>query len=300
MKPELALKIKYVPWEKYSKEQIEDIKEQWIQAYVRYADADMLEQLTKRIQYACDLFIKRYIEVTKAESGGKDEAYYEWIQELDEQENRKLDGDFPLGNEKDVKFANPYFTIEELAMIQCGKSALVQIGDYVEPAYDMLIRKGFIYELGEEWHLAEACYKGVSTSKKVQERELYCKKQKMQKGMKLYQKAQLCLEMEDEEAYLFYLKQSADMNHFQACVELGYAYMLGNYGLKKDLTTAIRLFTNANYKVNMYDHFMKMNILSHAVSELSEERIKSLYDYIDNLSQEELSVLLMFVMKHIN
>ncbi len=87
-----------------------------------------------------------------------------------------MDGNFPLGNEEDAAFANPFFSVKQLAEIQCGLHHLINPGHYVEPAYDVLVRRGFLAELDEDWEEAVHCYAGVGTSKIVMQREYMCRR----------------------------------------------------------------------------------------------------------------------------
>ncbi len=88
---------------------------------------------------------------------------------------KELDGDFPLGNSYDGDFATPYFTLEKIALMQCGLQAKIKRAYYVEPAYDILVRNGFLAELEGDYKKAASCYSGVSLSSSVYERERACR-----------------------------------------------------------------------------------------------------------------------------
>ena len=103
-----------------------------------------------------------------------DEAYYEEFAESREREDASLGGYFPLGNEVDAGFANGYFTISELARIQCGLHRMIAPGNFNGYNFDVLVRRGFLAELDGDFAEAARCYGGVSTSKSVQEREYDC------------------------------------------------------------------------------------------------------------------------------
>ena len=151
MKPEIALKLQYSLLDKYTREQIETIRDEWIAAYREIAGSDsskkeLCDSLTDRISRAAELFIRRHIEPAKSDAISHDDSYYEWLDEVKQEENNALDGDFPLGNEEDMVFASPYFTVKELAQIQMGCADDIFAGHYVEYADRVLIRKGILAE----------------------------------------------------------------------------------------------------------------------------------------------------------
>ena len=148
MKPEIALKIDYDRFKEYTREQIETTRDEWIAAYREIAESDpakkeSCDSLTDRINRAAELFIRRHIEPAKSDAISHDDYYYEWLDEMKKEEDDSLDGDFPLGNEADMVFASPYFTIKELAMIQAGCTDCISpdgIPEYVG------VRDGFLKE----------------------------------------------------------------------------------------------------------------------------------------------------------
>ena len=125
MKPEVALKIHYSIWDKYTQEQIETLRDEWITAYREIAQSDpskkeLCDSLTERISRAADLFLSRYVEPQKSDAISHDDYYYEWLDEVKKEEDNSLDGDFTLGNETDMKLASSFFSIKELALLQTG------------------------------------------------------------------------------------------------------------------------------------------------------------------------------------
>ena len=148
MKPEIALKIDYDRFKEYTREQVETTRDEWIAAYREIARSDsskkeLCDSLTDRISRAAELFIRRHIEPAKSDAISHDDYYYEWLDEVKKEEDDSLDGDFPLGNEADMVFASPYFTIKELAMIQTGCSDRISPDSI--PEY-MGVRDGFLKE----------------------------------------------------------------------------------------------------------------------------------------------------------
>ena len=186
MKPEIALKIDYDIFKKYTRAQIETARDEWVAAYQQIAQSDpgkkeLCDFLTQRIRRAADLFIRRHIEPVVSDAISHDDAYYEWLDEVKQEENDSLDGDFPLGTEEDMAFASPYFSVKELAMIQMGCAGDIYAGHYVEYADRVLVRKGILAEAKGDWAEAAGAYAGISTSKMIQKREFACRR-KMKEG----------------------------------------------------------------------------------------------------------------------
>ena len=131
MKPEIALKLQYGLLDKYTREQIETIRDEWITVYSEIAESDsskeeLCDSLTDRIGRAAELFIRRHIEPVVSDAISHDDYYYEWLDEVKKEEDDSLDGDFPLGNEADMKLAYSFFSIKELALLQTGLSEQIE------------------------------------------------------------------------------------------------------------------------------------------------------------------------------
>ena len=159
MKPEIALKLQYSLLDKYTREQIETIRDEWIAAYREIAGSNsskkgVCESFTDRINRAADLFIRRKIEPVVSDAISHDDYYYEWLDEMKKEEDDSLDGDFPLGNEADMKLASSFFSIKELALLQTGLAEQID-PEPVEPDCGFgrakteknYARKGFLAEL---------------------------------------------------------------------------------------------------------------------------------------------------------
>lgn len=179
MKPEIALKVDYDIFKEYTRKQIEAVRDEWISAYREIAESnsskkELCDSLTERIGRAADLFIRRHIEPVVSDAISHDDSYYEWLDEVKQEENNALDGDFPLGNEEDMAFSSPYFSVKELAQIQMGCADDIFAGHYVEYADRVLIRKGILAEVKGDFKEAAAAYSGISTSKMIQNREYAC------------------------------------------------------------------------------------------------------------------------------
>lgn len=121
---------------------------------------------------AGDLAEERRIPPLPTDS--RDDAYYTENEKIRDDEDASLDGDFPLGNERDAAFANSFFSVAELAKIRCGLSRLIDAGDFNGYNFDVLVRRGILAELDGDFAFAARCYGGVSTSAAVQEREYEC------------------------------------------------------------------------------------------------------------------------------
>ena len=181
MKPEVALKIEYDIFKKYTRTQVETTRDEWVAAYREIAEKDsskkeLCDSFIERIHRAADLFLSRYVEPQKSDAISHDDSYYEWLDEVKQEENNALAGDFPLGNEEDMAFVSPYFTVKELAQIQMGCADDIFAGHYVEYADRVLVRKGILAEVKGEWEEAAGAYSGISTSKMMQDREYACRR----------------------------------------------------------------------------------------------------------------------------
>ena len=161
------------------------------------------------------------------------------------EENASLDGDFPLGNAYDADFATPYFTIENLVRIQFGETHSVPTGHYVEPAYDVLVRKGFICELQKEWKQAEACYRGGGMGKSVQRREFECRRKKEVEGENAYGAAQHYMESGEWSKVYSVLQKAVDMDNTEAMVDMGLALIYGTFGIPTDYVEGLELLRKA-------------------------------------------------------
>ena len=180
------MKLDYDILKAYTRHQIEAVRDEWIAAYGEIADSDpskeeLCEFFAERIHRAAELFIRREIEPAVSDAISHDDYYYEWLDEMKREENDSLDGEFPLGNEEDMAFAAPYFSVKELALIQAGCASDIYAGYYVEYADRVLVRKGFLAEVRGEWREAVGAYSGVCYSKTVQDREYVCRR-KMKEG----------------------------------------------------------------------------------------------------------------------
>ena len=153
------------------------VLDQWIEEYDRIAEdhtdcKNICATLKRRAEFACALYMERAEYVPAACC---DETWYEEFAKSRDREDASLDGDFSLGNETDAAFANDYFTVPELARIQCGLHRMIVLGDFNGYNFDELVRRGFLAELDGDFAEAARCYGGVSTSKSVQEREYDCR-----------------------------------------------------------------------------------------------------------------------------
>ncbi len=250
MKPQTVLKIDPVG---KTAEQIYAVRDQWICEYQKYVEENPDKEelgaiLTRRVTRAADMLIGRYVGVHIEEQNIKDPDsdfdYDDYNSEYKE-ENASLDGDFPLGNAYDADFAIHYFTIENLVRIQFGETHSVPTGHYVEPAYDVLVRKGFIYELQKEWKQAEACYRGGGMSESVGRREAQCRRKKEVEGEKAYGVAQHYMESGEWSKVYSVLQKAVDMDNAEAMVDMGLALIYGTFGISTDYEEGLELLRKA-------------------------------------------------------
>ncbi len=250
MKPQTVLKIDPVG---KNAEQIYAVRDQWISEYQKYIEEnidkeELGELLIQRVTSAAEMLIKRYVLVSIEEQNKKDADsdfdYDDYNPEYKE-ENASLDGDFPLGNAYDADFIVPYFGIKDLVRIQFGEIYSVPTGHYVEPAYDVLVRKGFIYELQGEWAQAEACYRGCGMAESVRRREAQCRRKKEVEGENAYGTAQHYMESGEWSKVYPYLQKAVDMQNPDAQVDMGLALIYGTFGIPTDYDEGLQLLYQA-------------------------------------------------------
>ena len=155
MKPEIALKLQYSLLDKYTREQIETIRDEWIAAYREIAESDsakkeLCDSFIVRMGRAAELFIRRHIEPVVSDAISHDDYYYEWLDEMKKEEDDSLNGDFPLGNEEDMKLASSFFLVKELALLQMG------LFEQIEPELDF-----FGFGHGNEKVVKDSARKGI-------------------------------------------------------------------------------------------------------------------------------------------
>ncbi len=107
-----------------------EIAPQWVEAYAQIAtDHPELEEL----------YLSFCLRICKGEPAGS----------------------FAFYNAADADFAARYFTVPNIVRMQCRLWDEVHTGHYVEPAYDVLIRKGFLAEMMGDYKYALRCYDSV-------------------------------------------------------------------------------------------------------------------------------------------
>lgn len=250
MKPQTVLKIDPVG---KTAEQIYAVRDQWISAYEKYIEEnpdkeDLGAILIDRVTRAAEMLVRRYAEVPLEEQNKKDPDsdfdFDDYNPEYKE-ENASLDGIFPLGNAYDANFIVPYFTIENLVRIQFGETHSVPTGHFVEPAYDVLVRKGFIHELMGDLAQAEACYRGGGMSESVRRREFECRRKKDVEGEMSYAAAQHHMESGEWSEVYTDLQRAVDMENIDAMVDMGLSLIYGTFGIPTSYDEGLELLRKA-------------------------------------------------------
>lgn len=129
-----------------------DCLQQWLDAYAAIGErhpelAATVERLTARIRKAYSL----YQGLANLGSTPDDTVYAERV----EQENsyyrqaKSLDGDFPLGDEREVFEARYLFSIREMAWLQAGLAAEIDPTDLTE------VPRGKVYTIGDPRDLSD-------------------------------------------------------------------------------------------------------------------------------------------------
>lgn len=226
MKPETVLGIKY-------REEPTAKLQEWLKEYAAIAAEfpgaeDLAQRLSKRAEKAGELITER--NRPEPPSSSHDDMYYIEMAKIMDDMDASFDGDFPLGNEADASFAGCYFSVSELAEMQCGLHHLIVAGSFNGYNFDVLVRKGFLAELYEDWPEAVRCYEGVSTSKSVQEREYECRRKMANEGKRCYERAQKYMESGEWNEVFAPLNRAADMGNPDAMADLALARVYGQYG----------------------------------------------------------------------
>ena len=161
MKPEVALAGKLFD----GVEEITVLYREWLEAYESIANEypsvkDQVKMLTERIKRAYELFVER--DRQKLSLIGDFCAVDVFMRELDRQTKAEcdaLDGDFILGNEKDMRFAARGFSVREIALIQLGLAHTIDLEATAKHVPVDFIRKGFLLELEGRFGEAAKTYR---------------------------------------------------------------------------------------------------------------------------------------------
>ena len=221
MRPELVLGMK-------SYSDPAELRDEWLKEYAKYendiSDGELAARLKARMLKAYDLVIAGKLE-----------------------DDPSLDGDFPLGKTEDAEFMVPMFRIDQLVLLQLGAPHLVQAGHYVEPAYDVLVRKGILHELSGDYANAYVCYDGVP-SPSANKRGYACKKIALAKYNELMDKAHKHLSEGDWKSAWYPLMEAKDIEFVapsrEAAAMLGHQYVYG-LGVPKDTEEGLQLLRGA-------------------------------------------------------
>ncbi len=292
MKPELVLNIK--DGEQKDPAVVRDL---WIAEYDAMAKWDLsteelCEQLKERVTKACEIYISRKTPKVRASFAAPDPYYYEWLDEMRQKEDDSLDGDFPLGNAHDAEFANDFFSLEELVYIQCGHHNLISTGHYVEYADRVLLRKGFIAELEEDWPRAVGCYSGISYSSSAQEREFECDRKRREEGEKCYAQAQELMGSGKWSEVSVPLYRAADMGHPDAMVDLALANIYGQYGIRKCMDEALELLHKAVWENSARACFELVELYDSGVGAVDAEEALSMCEKAAKLGHKKAAARL--------
>lgn len=288
MKPETVLGIKY-------REEPTKKLQEWLKEYAAIAaefpDAeDLAQRLSTRAEKACALIEKR--NIPELPSSSHDDMYYIEMAKIMDDEDASLDGDFPLGKESDAEFAGCYFSVRELAEIQCGLHHLIVIGSFNGYNFDVLARKGFLAELYEDLSEAVRCYEGVPTSRSVQEREYECRRKMAIEGKRCYEKAQKYMESGKWSEVFAPLSRAADMGNTDAMVDLALARVYGQYGCAKDLQEALTLLRAAAKNDNARACFALCHLHDSGVCEVEAAEAKKMCEKAAMLGDKKAKVRL--------
>ena len=181
MDPELVLSRGY--WEDSG-----EVCDKWVAAYNEIAQTHRgfglrARRMMRRVRLACSLLVTH---ATFYDTSRVDECFYgeavarenEYLEKSRSQYD-SLDGDFPCGNEVDMRFARRLFSIREMAYIQMGLAKELDLNDNknIPPANKVFSgeafprkikranqpkgRKGFLYECLGQYAEAVKCYEAM-------------------------------------------------------------------------------------------------------------------------------------------
>ncbi len=250
MRPEIALKIDFSstrksdPWydstHNYTLGEVNACRGKWIAEYKRIAKEhlyleELCEMLTDRINRAADLFISRNVNPVTTQDG----SCCERSEDVKKEENDTLNGDFPIGNDKDADFIVPHFGIGDLALIQCGLHEFVTAPTDFYPETDNSIRRGIIAELNGDWKEAERCYHSISYSMEVLDREHECRRKKIELGNRLYAEAQEHMSSGEWKKIPSLLFKAMELDNSEAIADIGIGYAYGTIGFSQITEDAV-------------------------------------------------------------
>ena len=178
MKPEIALGGRFP----YEYTEVEVLYEQWLEAYEAIANEypslkETAQKFIERIKFAYKLFLERECPNSwRVSNFCGDDSYMEKLDRKRKKEDDSFDGDFPLGNEKDMLIAKRLFSVHELALIQLGLAHTIDLEATARNVPADHLRKGFMLELEGLWREAAKAYrKGRQfRSGEVYDREQEC------------------------------------------------------------------------------------------------------------------------------
>lgn len=192
MNPELVLCRGY-------REDSGKVCDQWVAAYEEIGKRNLrlrfkAKRMIKRVRLACSLLVEH---ATFYDTSRVDECFYgeavakenEYLERVSPQ-YASFDGDYPCGNEDDVRFARRLFSIHEMAYLQMGLAEELDLNDnkHIPPAnktfsgeaYPRKIktanqpkgRKGFLYECRGLFVEAIECYESMGEDRPAERIEL--------------------------------------------------------------------------------------------------------------------------------
>ncbi len=246
MKPYVALKLDTDA--RLTAAMIEAVRDQWIAEYQKLEREDpslaqRCQMLIRRAQRACELAVGRYSTDRKrsTSSGCYDDSYYDWVEQQTAAEEAELDGDFPLGNAPDADFATPYFTLSQIARIQCGDCYAVPLGYLLEPSGAVRIRRGFLAELRGQWQEAEKWYRRAGE----QQRQALCGQKKTHEGIRCLEQARHSMAGGQWIEVPALLSRAVQMENADAMVDMALAHAAGTMYFQKQPEKACELLQKA-------------------------------------------------------
>lgn len=273
MRPETVLNLDY---NGDAKSQLS----QWLSEYTSYLDdypekEEIIRKLISRAELAYKLYEQRLQEKRESLRGCSfhDDSYYIETARIQDDEDSKLDGDFPLGNESDAVFVSKYFSVSDLVKIQLGFAERMLYSLQSEQADNVLIKKGILNEMTGQWKEAECCYCAVQADYSVQERALYCRRKAEDEGEKLYQKGMELIEELNWNDAWYPLYNAAELEHTEAMAEIGYMCVYG-IGCSKDIDEGLTYLRRSAEKGSNYACYVLWEMHDDGVKDIKAAEAK--------------------------
>ncbi len=201
--------------------------------------AELVKTHLARLKYAWELYKSRHVKTPSEGFASHDPYYYEWLDELREEEERPIDGDFPLGNDREMELAKDYFSVYEMAYITCGLKKMVDpIRDGLTDD-EIAVRRGIFCELDGDILGAANAYALDKSDRDVDMHLDTLKKRLRKEGDAFYEQAQTLMGAGRWSEVAPLLIKGAEYFSPDAAVDYALALIYGQFGISQDIEKAV-------------------------------------------------------------